>query len=361
MIGVGLIVALLPQRVHAMTDTVSSIGWLAAAFAITYLSAQIPIGVLADTFGPKRFLVAGYLTCSLSGLVFMFACTPTGIFFGRAVQGLGEAPIWALAPALLSVAYPNRTGWAIGIYNASLHAGLTLGPLLGLLLAGSADDTVPFVIYAVLCALAAVFVLAFLRMPTLQGQVRTAKLGSTRALLRSRRLLLVLAGVTLYGAGYGSFVSVLPIALTATHGLDSASVNIQFMLFYGMISASQMIVGIASDRFGRQRFLVWGLGLTSLGIGAFAGVPGLWVLVPFAVASIGLGMFCVTSTAELNDSVSEDQRGAVSGGYFFFWGIGYVCGPLLLGAAVAELRDTAYLGLALLFAVHAGWLSRRTR
>ena len=107
MLGVGMIVALLPQRIYAMTGSLESVGLVASIFAFAYLLVQLPIGALSDRLGPKRFLVIGYLLCTLSGIVFFSTGTSSGIFLGRAVQGLGEAPIWALGPAVLSLAYPT--------------------------------------------------------------------------------------------------------------------------------------------------------------------------------------------------------------------------------------------------------------
>jgi hypothetical protein len=40
---------------------------------------------------------------------------------GRFLQGIGEMPIWALAPAMLSLQYADTKGKVIGLYNVSLH------------------------------------------------------------------------------------------------------------------------------------------------------------------------------------------------------------------------------------------------
>lgn len=151
MVGVGMIVTLLPQRVHAMTGSLESVGLVASVFALAYLLAQLPISILSDRPGPKRFLVIGYMLCALSGLAFLLAQTAGGIYLGRAIQGLGEAPIWALGPAVLSLAYPSSKGRAIGIYNAAIHAGLTVGPLPGLLIAPKGQSGLPFLVFAGLC------------------------------------------------------------------------------------------------------------------------------------------------------------------------------------------------------------------
>ena len=106
MIGVGMVVTLLPQRVVDLDGNGRSVGYIASAFAFSYLLLQVPIGRLSDKIGFKPLLIAGYLLCFLTGLVFYFATSSNMIFFARLLQGAGEAPVWALAPALLSLRFP---------------------------------------------------------------------------------------------------------------------------------------------------------------------------------------------------------------------------------------------------------------
>lgn len=353
MVGVGMIIALLPQRIHAMTGSLTSVGLIASVFALTYLVAQLPVGVLADKLGAKRFLVIGYLLCALSGLVFLMAETPGGIYLGRALQGLGEAPIWALGPAVLSLAYPASKGRAIGIYNAAIHAGLTLGPLLGLLIAPGGQASLPFLIFAILCFTGGLIVLVFAGVRALRGDPSKVTARDLLSIFRRRRAIVLLTGILLYGAGYGIFVSVLPVSLTQTHGFDSDAVSVLFVLFYGAVSLSQIVAGILSDGLGRHGFLVWGMILAAIGVGTFSLLPGFWVYAPLAGASIGLGVFCVASIADLNDSVPDALKGTISGSYYLFWAAGYVLGPILIGATAAQAPSLTFLGLSLMFAAMA--------
>lgn len=358
MIGVGMIVALLPQRVHAMTGTLESVGLVASVFALAYLLAQLPVTFLSDRLGVKPFLVVGYLLCAASGLVFFAAASPAGIYLGRAVQGLGEAPIWALGPAALSLAYPASKGRVIGFYNAAIHAGLTAGPLLGLLVAWGGEAKLPFLVFAGLCLAAGCLVLLLLRAPRLEGSRRRVSPGQFLAVLVKRKPAVLLAGIFLYGGGYGLFVSILPVSLMESHGFAGTSVSWFFVLFYAGISVSQVVAGPVSDRIGRRGFLVWGMLLAAAGLGTFSFVPGFWTLLPLAVASIGLGTFCVAGTAELNECVPNALKGAISGSFYVFWGAGYILGPLVLGRTVAEAPLASYAAVALAFAVHALVASR---
>ncbi|PLX37999.1 MAG: MFS transporter [Hyphomicrobiales bacterium] len=348
MIGVGMIVSLLPQKVFAATGSLESVGLIASVFALAYFVAQLPVGMLADRFGAKRLLVAGYTLCGLAGLVFLAAQDAGAVFAGRLIQGIGEAPIWALGPAALSVAYSHQKGRVIGIYNATIHAGLTVGPLATLVIAADARATVPFALFAGLCLAAAVFLAVFLRraQPVPSSTTASNPLASLKTALATRSAGTVLAGVFLYGAGYGVFISVLPVTMTLNNGFNPSTVAILFTLFYAGISLSQIVAGPLSDRIGRWRVMIAGMAAAALGFALLPFVPGLIAFGPLAFASLGLGVYCVASIAALADAVPDHARGTVSGAYYLFWGFGYFAGPMAVGALAADWSVYAYLALS---------------
>lgn len=345
MIGVGMIVALLPQRVHAETGSLESVGMVASVFAFAYLLAQLPAGVLADRFGAKPLLVTGYALCAVAGVMFWNSGTAGGIYLGRAVQGLGEAPVWALGPAMLSLAYPAAKGRAIGIYNAAIHIGLTMGPVIGLLLDPSGLGGTPFLLFSAFCVAGAIVVAVFLpRMsagPVLAETGRPTLRGAV-GLLVHRPSLVVLAGIVLYGGCYGAFLSVLPITAAALKGFGPRDISVFFVVFYAAISVSQLVAGPLSDRHGRTPFMIGGLVLAIVGLAAFLLSPAVMAYVSLAISSFGLGVFCVASLAKLNDTAPEHLKGTVSGGYYFAWALGYVLGPLMVGALDPVSPATGY-------------------
>ena len=323
---------------------------------MAYLLTQLPAGVLSDRFGTKPILIVGYGLCGIAGLLFFFAQSASPIYAGRVIQGVGEAPIWALGPALLSLAYPNAKGRAIGIYNAAIHAGLTLGPLLGLFVAPSGQSGVPFLLFAALCFIGGGIVLVFLPrvLRSERSQVETRATG--RQLIRllvNKRSSMILISVVLYGACYGAFVSVLPISLVVLNEFTAQATSIFFVVFYASISGAQLVAGPLSDCYGRKGFMVGGLLLAAIGLGTFPSFPGLWVFFPLSVASVGLGIFCVTSLAELNESVSPSLKGTVSGSYYLAWGLGYALGPLGIGYLSVVAPALGYYALSAALGVHA--------
>lgn len=360
MVGVGMIVALLPQRVLDLSGSLQNVGYLASVFALSYLMLQLPIGSLADRLGAKPFLVLGYALCCVAGLVFFYAGAPETIFLGRFIQGAGEAPVWALGPALLSLAYPYAKGKVIGIYNASIHTGLTIGPLLGIFLFPTGEGNIPFLLFAALSFSGGVTVLLFLpRAPSTSRHVvgQTPALRDLVKLLKVRGPLITLSGILLYGAAYGIFISVLPGSLTLSKGFDNLSIGVFFALFYVAISVAQLIVGPLSDRHGRHAYMVAGLTMAAIGLASFAPFPHPWIYAPLTLASFGLGVFCVSSMAYLNECVPESLKATISGSYYLSWGLGYFLGPLIVGQLGEMVNPQAgYYLLALLISVQAGVL-----
>lgn len=165
MIGVGLIVALLPRRIMNLSASVADVGILASAYAIPNMLLQIPVGRLADRFGFKGFIVYGYLLCGLSGLLYYVAKAPQLFYWARFLQGIAEVPIWALAPALLSLQYASQKGTVMGRYNAALHGGLTVGGGLSIVFAGVWTGSEPFLVFAVLSLLGGGIIARFVENP----------------------------------------------------------------------------------------------------------------------------------------------------------------------------------------------------
>jgi len=332
MVGVGMIVALLPQRIVDLDGNGQSVGYLASAFAISYIVLQVPIGTLSDKLGFKPFLILGYLLCFITGLSFYFSSSSIMIFLSRLLQGAGEAPIWALAPALLSLKFPLAKGKVMGMYNAVIHLGLTVGPILGVLLAKVWKANEVFLVYAILCLLGAVIIYLFVD----NANKRDIELNNCVdfnnifKLISDRQALLALVGITLYGAGYGIFLTSIPTFLLQDKGFSSVYIGIFFSLFYVAISISQVITGSLSDKFGPNLFMIIGLILAAVGIFAVPLLDSSWILIMLTFASLGLGIFYLASMAFLNETVAESLKGTISGAYYLFWGIGMFFGPPIL-------------------------------
>ena len=355
MLGVGMIVALLPQRVIDLTGSSDTVGYLASAFAVSYIMFQLPIGNWSDKIGFKLFIVLGYLLCSVTGMLFFFSNSANYLFLGRFIQGIGEAPIWALAPALLSIKYPLVKGKVIGIYNAVIHLGLTIGPILGILLAKVWPDNQSFLFYSVVCFSGAIITFFSVdNTSSRKGKKETIDFKKIVKLISDKEMFIALIGITLYGSGYGIFLTVIPAFLINYKDFSPTQVGLFFSLFYMAISLSQIVTGSMSDKFGRKIFMLVGLVIASLGVYTFQYFSqALIISIVLTLASLGLGIFYISSRAFLNDNVLDSLKGTISGAYYLFWGIGMFFGPILVGKLINISSSLGFITYAMLLAAVA--------
>lgn len=335
MVGVGLTVSLLPARMAALSGSYSDVGCLASCFALPFVLLQVPMGTLADRYGCTWFLVAGYAVCGFAALAYGLAETPSILYLGRFLQGVGEVPVWALAPALLSMDWAEGRGKILGLYNASMHLGLTAGGLLGLLLCDSWGGTGAFWLLAATGFSGGIVVLLGVGKNEGTGSPRSGgwHLTSAWALVATRETRAVFSGVVLYGCGYGVFLTVIPMSLVAGRGGGENAVSLFFVLFYVAVGLAQLMGGALSDKAGRVATMILGLILAGscLPLAVWASGPAL--LSSLAMAGFGLGVFCVSAMAALSESVPISRRGTVSGAFYLAWGAGFFTGPMLLGTA----------------------------
>ncbi|OGR23766.1 MAG: hypothetical protein A2277_05665 [Desulfobacterales bacterium RIFOXYA12_FULL_46_15] len=333
MMGVGMVVAILPQKIIEQTGSGDTAGFLASAFAVSYIIFQIPIGSLADKIGFKSLLVGGYYVCFSAGILYYIAHTPGLIFMGRFIQGIGEAPVWALVPAMLSVKFPGMRARAIGIYTAVFHMGLAIGPILGVMFQNALAGNRVFLVYSSLCLTGAFVLQTMVKTGKTETRVKknpmTRNIRTTFQIIFSKNII-PLTGIMLHGAGYGAFITIIPVFLIHHKHFSPSAMGLFFTVFYLSVCVSQFCTGPLSDIFGRKKFMVSGLLIAAASLASFPSFDNwtaVWIL---GFASLGFGIFYLSSLAYLNEVVPDLQKGTISGVYFLFWGIGYFGGPLII-------------------------------
>lgn len=334
MLGVGMVVSQLPGRVIDISGGDGAlVGLLASSFALPYIFLQVPFGNLSDRYGFKPFLLFGYFLSAVSGIVYYFADTVTPIFIGRAIQGAGEIPVWALAPALISIAYPNHKGKMIGIYTAAIYIMLSIGPLLVPILPNLFGESGGFLFFSSLCA-AAFLIIYFTqenRKPESGSIKDSLEIRKAMELLADIPVRITLVGIFLYGCGQGLLFSIAPGWLVTARHYSGMDIGILFSTYYVCISGAQLLYGPLSDRYGREIFMIIGLVSTASSWALFPYVPKVAATILLGITAGSMGGFFVSSMAFLNEQAPDHLKGTISGAYYLFWGAGYFFGPIIWG------------------------------
>ncbi|MEW8986273.1 MAG: MFS transporter, partial [Bacillus sp. (in: firmicutes)] len=82
--------------------TASTIGLLASVQFFVYTSLQIPMGILADRFGPNFFLIFGSILTGIGTIIYSFGEHSLILSFARILTGIGDATIWVNLVLILS-------------------------------------------------------------------------------------------------------------------------------------------------------------------------------------------------------------------------------------------------------------------
>jgi EmrB/QacA subfamily drug resistance transporter len=106
--------------------------WVMNGYLLTIAVLVVTAGRLGDMFGRKRMFVLG-MVCFAAGSVLSGAAqSPTMLIAGRALQGVGAAPMLSLSLAIVCNAFPaSQQPRALGIWAAVSAIALAIGPVVG--------------------------------------------------------------------------------------------------------------------------------------------------------------------------------------------------------------------------------------
>ena len=103
-------------------------GAMASMYFYAYMIMQIPAGLLADNWGPRKTVTAGVLVGGAATFLFGFAVNPTMLFIGRFFIGAGMATVFVCLLKIQSQWFPSRmfatlSGFSIFFGNLGGAAG----------------------------------------------------------------------------------------------------------------------------------------------------------------------------------------------------------------------------------------------
>lgn len=368
MVAFSFVFPFLPLYIQTLgiPDTTQAAQWAGLVIAATAVSLAVaqPIwGSMADRLGRRpmvlRSMIGGAVTLGLMGLV----SSVEQLLVLRFIQGAVTGTV-AAANALAASSVPaNRLGFALGIMQMALFSGISLGPLVGGLIADTWGFRVPFYAAAALMLIGFLVVLLFVResfTPPPDGQARPGFWGGTRALL-SIAAIPVLAGVIFLIQLSGVIVTpVLSLFIADLAGGANAASAAGVVLFgTGAMSAvSAIVLGRLGDRIGHTRILavcLVGAGLACLPQGL---VTQVWQLLVLRVLlGLFLGGLMPSANALLAQVVPRERRGAAFGLTAAATAMANAVGPLA-GAAIATHwgMRAIFPATAAFFAVAVAWV-----
>lgn len=293
----SVLAPLLPHYVSSFGLTEAQAGLLSGSYALGALIAALPAGVLVWRVGPRAAAQLGLGALAAATLLFAWSDTSQVIDAARLAQGGAGALVFSAALTWVINGFPSdRRGAAIGTATGAGVIGALVGPLLG----GIAASVGVGVAFSGMVAI--IGLLAFLTLTTPDVHVRQQlPLRAVVGVMRRPRILEGVGLLLVPGVCFGVLGVVAPLRIDALGGGAGiiAGVYTVIAIIEGTLSP---VVGRRSDRIGRRRPYLAGMGVCAVAVLGLAIAPSLnTVVVALVVSALGAGLCVAPGFAFLSD------------------------------------------------------------
>ncbi len=302
------------------------IGIASATFGVSMTLFIIPAGILADSFGRKRFNLIGLLIMSLGMIVVALSPSVPTIIGGTALAGFGASLILASSGALLAGSVPE--GRLTTIFSYSYFLSTFASSL------GSAAGWLPTILtdmlrVSSLVALqgtmgigAAITILSGIPLLFVH-EARADRKRETRFSLKSRGIIAKFMIVNIFvGFGAGLTIPLFPVYFWKKFGIDSGPMGTLQAVSNLVAALAFLAAPKVASWLGRVRGIVITTGLSVPLLALIPLAPSFLLSTPLFVARQAL----INMNSPLIDSlimrlVDEKERATASGVAQLFWNL----------------------------------------
>jgi DHA1 family multidrug resistance protein-like MFS transporter len=373
LIGFAMVMPFLPFYVEELgvTDPAQVKFWsglVVSAQAIT-MGIFAPIwGSVADRHGRKPMLARAIFGASVVITLMAFARSPQQLVALRLLQGCLTGTVPAATTLVASVVPRERIGFALGWLQMGVFGGISVGPLVGGLVADSFGFQTSFFITGACLFISGLGVLFFVhedfkRPEPEPGKPRPRWWDGMTMAFKSRELLSVLGARLLTRTGARVLGPVLPL-FVATLLPESSRVATMAGIVTGASAAASsigaVVLGRMGDRVGYRRVLLISSATGALFYALQAAVTNTFqlILLQFCVGIAFSGTIS-SLTALLATLAPEGRQGAIYGVDTSVVSAANALGPMLGASLAVALGNRATFllaaGVLALSTVLVGW------
>jgi MFS family permease len=324
------------------------------AFGVTKAFTNLAAGALADRYGRKPVLVAGWLVGLPVPLLLMWAPEWGWVIAANVLLGLNQGLAWSSTVIMkIDLVGPARRGLAMGMNEAAGYLAVALSAVAtGYIASRAGLRPAPFFLGLALAGLGLGISVLFVRETrghaALESRAQAPPPWRTVVALttvRDRSLSACSQAGLVNNLNDGMAWGLLPL-FYASHGLPIAEIGVLAATYPAVWGLAQVGTGALSDRIGRKGLIVAGMLLQAGAIGAIAASAsfGPWLL---ATALLGLGTAMVYPTllAAVADVAGPAWRGAAVGVYRLWRDLGFAIGAVFAGLVADRAGMPAAIGM----------------
>ena len=357
-IGQGIISPVLPLFADEFGIGATIVGFVVSVFGLGRLLLNVPAGIVGERLGRKPLMIAGLLLSGLFMGLTGLAHSVGELILWRFLAGAGNAIFTIGAVSyIIDASTPANRGRLLGLQQGALLLGTDIGPIIGGVVADWLGFRWSFYVASFIYGAGAFWVIRFLPGREVAAAAVAADASSSSqgvkrggdfdvrflgTLLRSPTFILVSAfSLMVFFTRSASRQTILPLLADERIAVSATSLGLIFTVMTTINTVAAWPVGAFSDRYGRKALLIHGSAMTFLGLMVFAfGSSLLAYYVGAVFMGIGAGIVGPTPNAYAGDLAPPGKVAVTMGMFRTFNDVGYILGPILLGA-IAQLRSLA--------------------
>jgi MFS family permease len=312
---------MMTYRALELDATASTIGFIAAIYALFPVLLALTFGRMVGRVGEGRFVIFGTFFIGVSAAILLFADSLTILAIGAALSGLAHLACMVGGQTMVALKSPtDKYEEHFGRYTFSASLGQMLGPILATLVAGSTgvipkSTSAAFALALALSALAMVPAISWRNdAPTVVA--RKEETGTLRAASNLLQKPGMFAAVFM-SLAISSTADILVVFLPLygnENQFSAFSIGVIISIRAATSMASRYFLGRLSARYSTKQLLVTSNAISVVACAAMAFAPNPWVLgaiVFVAGFSLGVGQ-PLTMSLISQLTVPEERALAVS-------------------------------------------------
>ena len=310
------------------------------SFGLVKAASNFVAGRLADRFGRRGVLLAGWAAALPVPLLIIVAPSWGWVVFANVLLGINQGLAWSTTVNMkIDLVGPRRRGFALGLNEASGYLAVSAAAAgAGFLAASYGIRPTPY-LFAEGLAVSGLLLSLFTRETAGHVEMESAgamPAGSVGNLMldvsfRDRAMSSACQAGMVNNLNDGMAWALLPLFFAA-HGLGLREIGILAGAYPAVWGAGQLATGWISDHLGRKRLIVAGMLLQSLAIAGFVVIPGFaWWVAESVLLGAGTALVYPTLLAVISDAARTPDRATSVGIYRLWRDSGYAVGAIVAG------------------------------
>ena len=317
------------------------------SFGIAKALTNLVSGSLADRFGRKPILLAGWLFGLPVPVLIIMAPNWSWIVAANILLGINQGLAWSMTVNMkIDLVGPTKRGLALGLNEFSGYAAVGLTAFLtGLIATHYGLRPAPFylgLVYAISGFLLSLLVLRDTGAHLALEHRLHPDVDADAAPLSFRRIFarVSFTDKSLFAASQAGLVNnlndgmswgILPLFFAA-HGLGIVQIGILKAAYPMVWGVLQILTGWLSDHVGRKGLIAGGMAVQAIGLIVTAATASFgWWLLGSVLMGAGTAMVYPTLIASVSDAAKPAWRARGLSVYRFWRDLGYAIGALLAG------------------------------